>query len=59
MKYANEASVRTAMSYGCRQVDEFEDDVNGITKVFAVSRDEVAKFISGLNLVNNDGILLQ
>ena len=38
MKYTNEASARTAISYGCRQVDEFEDDVNGITKVFAVSR---------------------
>ena len=42
MKYTNEASIRTAISYGCRQVDEFEDDVNGITKVFAVSRDDMA-----------------
>ena len=47
MKYTNEASIRTAISYGCRQVDEFEDDVNGITKVFAVSRDNAAKFVSG------------
>ena len=45
MKYTNEASVRTAISYGCKQVDEFEDDVNGITKVFAVSRDEAAEFV--------------
>ena len=59
MKYTNEASARTAISYGCRQVDEFEDDVNGITKVFAVSRNDVAKFVPRLNLVNNDGILLQ
>jgi RimJ/RimL family protein N-acetyltransferase len=40
MKYSNEPSIRTAISYGCRQVDEFADEVNGITKVFAVSRDE-------------------
>lgn len=38
MKYTNEPSVKTAMSYGCEQVDEFEDGVNGITKVFAISR---------------------
>ena len=43
MKYTNEPSWRTAMSYGCRQVDEFEDDVNEITKVFAISRDECNK----------------
>ena len=40
MKYSNEASSRTAMSYGCHQVDEYRDEVNGITKVFAISRDE-------------------
>ena len=40
MKYTNEASIRTAVSYGCR----LEDDVNGITKVFAVSREEAANF---------------
>ena len=40
MKYTNEPSARTAMSYGCRQVDEFEDEENGITKVFMVSKDE-------------------
>lgn len=40
MKYTNEASAKTAMSYGCKQVDEFADDINGITKVFAISRDE-------------------
>ena len=45
MKYTNEASIRTAISYGCKQVDEFKDDVNGITKVFAVSRNEAAKFV--------------
>jgi len=40
MKYTNEASIRTAISYGCRQVDEFADEVNEITKVFAFSKDE-------------------
>ncbi len=40
MKHTNIPSYRTAMSYGCKQVSEFEDDVNGITKVFAISRDE-------------------
>ena len=40
MKYTNEASARTAMSYGCKQVDEFSDEINGITKVFAIFRNE-------------------
>ena len=40
MKYTNDPSARTAMAYGCRQVDEFADEANGITKVFAVSREE-------------------
>lgn len=40
MKYTNEASAKTAMSYGCKQVDEFADEINEITKVFAISRNE-------------------
>ena len=40
MKHTNIPSYKTAMAYGCRQVSEFEDDVNEITKVFAISRDE-------------------
>ena len=40
MKYTNEPSAKTAISYGCKQVDEFTDDVNTITKVFTISRDE-------------------
>ena len=32
MKYTNEPSAKTAVSYGCRLVDEFKDDVNEITK---------------------------
>lgn len=39
MKYTNEPSSRTAMSYGCKQVDEFADEVNEITKVFAITRE--------------------
>ena len=40
MKYTNEPSAKTAMSYGCKQVDEFTDEINEITKVFAISRDD-------------------
>jgi len=40
MKYTNEASVQTAISYGCKQVDEFADEINGITKVFGISRNQ-------------------
>lgn len=40
MKYTNVASCKTALSWGCKQVDEFKDNVNEITKVFAISRDE-------------------
>ena len=40
MKYDNVPSIKTALSYGCKQVDEFEDEVNGVTKVFAISRDD-------------------
>lgn len=42
MKHTNEPSARTAIAYGCRQVDEFADEVNEITKVFAISREEWA-----------------
>ena len=42
MKHTNEPSARTAMAYGCKQVDEFTDEVNEITKVFAISREEWA-----------------
>lgn len=40
MKDTNEPSAKTAMSYGCKQVDEFSDEINEITKVFAISRDD-------------------
>ena len=40
MKKSNTASCKTAMSWGCKQVDEFKDNENEITLVFAVSRKE-------------------
>lgn len=40
MKAMNEPSSRTAIAYGCRQVDEFADDANDMIKVFAISREE-------------------
>lgn len=40
MKHTNEASAKTAISYGCIQVDTYTDETNEITKVFAISRDE-------------------
>ena len=40
MKYNNVPSAKTAVSYGCKQVDEFDDEVNEITKVFAITRGE-------------------
>ena len=40
MKYTNEPSVKTAISYGCKQVGEYKDDENEITKVFAISREQ-------------------
>ena len=40
MKYTNLPSARSAMSWGCRLVDEFKDEENEITKVFAITRKE-------------------
>ena len=40
MKHTNEPSYKTAIAYGCKQVGEYKDDVNEITKVFAITRDE-------------------
>lgn len=40
MKYTNEPSMKTAMSWGCRFVEEYADEVNGITKVYAITREE-------------------
>lgn len=43
MMYTNEPSAKTAVSWGCHQVDEFEDEVDGRTKVFAITKDEWKK----------------
>ena len=48
MKYTNEPSIKTAISYGCKQVDEYKDDENEITKVFAISKDQWADLIRQL-----------
>ncbi|MPN27327.1 hypothetical protein SDC9_174758 [bioreactor metagenome] len=40
MKYSNVASCSVAIKNGMRKVDEFEDDINTITSVYAISRDE-------------------
>ena len=42
MKHTNEPSCKTAVSYGCKQVGTYADDVNEITKVFAITREEWA-----------------
>ena len=43
MTYANEPSAKTAMAYGCRQVDEYADEENGRVRVFMISKDEWKK----------------
>ena len=45
MKYTNEPSARTAVSWGCTQVDEFRDEVNEITKVFSITREQWNRLI--------------
>ncbi len=44
MKAENVPSRKTAISYGCKQVDEFKDAEGEITVVFAVSREEQDRF---------------
>ena len=38
MKHTNIPSANTALAYGCKQVDVFQDKVNEITQVFAISK---------------------
>ena len=52
MKYTNVPSYSTAISYGCHQVDEFKDEVNEITKVFAITRAEWIGICMLGNIVN-------
>lgn len=40
MKYTNEPSAKSAMSWGCRFVEEYEDPENEITKVYCITRNE-------------------
>lgn len=40
MKHTNVGSYRTAMAAGMKIVEEFPDEVNGITKVYAITREE-------------------
>lgn len=40
MKYTNEPSAKSAESWGCKFVYEFEDEVNDITKVYCITRKE-------------------
>ena len=40
MKKANEPSQKTAMAYGCKKVDEYTDEENEMTVVYAISRNE-------------------
>lgn len=40
MKYTNTGSYSTAVANGMRLLEEFEDDVNTITKVYGISRKE-------------------
>ena len=44
MKEGNLPSAKTAMAYGCRQVDAFTDDTGETSLVYAVSREEWAGF---------------
>lgn len=43
MKYTNEPSSKVALSWGCRLVDEYEDEVNEITRVYCITRKEWQK----------------
>ncbi|MBR4554181.1 MAG: GNAT family N-acetyltransferase [Ruminococcus sp.] len=49
MKHTNEPSAKTAMAYGCRQIAEFPDEDNGITKVFELTKENWKKQITGDN----------
>ena len=43
MKYTNTPSAKSAQSWGCHLVDEFEDEVNERTRVYAITREEWKK----------------
>ncbi len=43
MKYTNEASARTALSYGCRFMGEYSDEVNEKSRYYMITRAEWEK----------------
>lgn len=43
MKSTNIPSMQTAASWGCHKVEEFKDEENEITNVFAITRNEWQK----------------
>lgn len=45
MKHTNIPSIKTAISYGCRKTAEFPDEVNEMTMVYAVSREEWIRLV--------------
>lgn len=54
MKHTNIPSSQTAISYGCKQIEEFADEVNDVTKVFAITREEWNRLCSLNELSNED-----
>lgn len=44
MKYTNTPSAKAAESWGCRFVCEYEDEVNEITRVYRITREEWNKY---------------
>lgn len=40
MKYTNEPSIKTALSWGCHYAYEYKDEINGITKVYIITRND-------------------
>lgn len=40
MKYTNIPSAKSAESWGCKFVEEFEDEINERTRVYAITREE-------------------
>lgn len=40
MKYTNLPSAATAMSWGCRFIEDYKDEDNGISRVFAITKEE-------------------
>ena len=43
MKYTNTPSAKSAQSWGCHFIEEFEDEINERTKVDAITREEWKK----------------